>query len=129
MRGCGQCTREMTSPPVKGTSVVIGLLIRRFIRGRARRLTRIPACTGDRMHRNRIHIKRTKAAVIVSLAACVAVLGARPHESPFFTECNEAMSTMMRAMHITSHGDADADFATMMIAHHEGAIAMARAEL
>ena len=81
------------------------------------------------MHRNPIHIKRTKAAVIASLVACIVVLGARPYESPFFAECNEAMSTMMRAMHITSHGDADADFAAMMIAHHEGAIAMARAEL
>jgi len=81
------------------------------------------------MHRNPIHIKRTKAAVIASLVACALVLGARPYESPFFAECNEAMSTMMRAMQIASHGDADADFAAMMIAHHEGAIAMARSEL
>ena len=81
------------------------------------------------MHRNPIHGKCTKAAAIVSLAACVALLGARPFASPLFAECSEAMSTMMRAMHITSHGDADADFAAMMIAHHDGAIAMARAEL
>jgi uncharacterized protein (DUF305 family) len=81
------------------------------------------------MHRNPIHTKRTRAVAIASLVVCVALLGARPYESPFVAECNVAMSTMMGAMHITSHGDADADFAALMIAHHEGAIAMAKAEL
>lgn len=81
------------------------------------------------MHRHPIHMKFTRAAAVASLVACIALLGARPYESPFIAECSEAMSTMMRAMHITSHGDADADFGAMMIAHHEGAIAMASAEL
>ncbi|MBA2685050.1 MAG: DUF305 domain-containing protein [Gemmatimonadaceae bacterium] len=75
------------------------------------------------------NITRTKWMAIASLVACAALVGARPYESPLLAECSEAMSTMMSSMRITSHGSADADFAAMMIPHHEGAIAMARSEL
>lgn len=40
-----------------------------------------------------------------------------------------AMDTMMKAMPKKSTGDADADFLTMMIPHHQSAIDMARIEL
>jgi uncharacterized protein (DUF305 family) len=72
---------------------------------------------------------RKKCLAIASLATCVALVAARPYESPFLAECHEAMSRMMSAMHAAPHRDADHDFAALMIAHHEGAIAMAKAEL
>jgi uncharacterized protein (DUF305 family) len=40
-----------------------------------------------------------------------------------------AMGNMMTAMHADPSGDPDRDFATMMIAHHQGAIDMAKVEL
>ena len=40
-----------------------------------------------------------------------------------------AMDMMMQAMPTKSTGDADADFLTMMIPHHQSAIDMARIEL
>ena len=50
-------------------------------------------------------------------------------QAPFAAEMNAAMQKMMTAMDVTPTGDVDADFAAMMIPHHEGAIAMAQAEL
>lgn len=50
-------------------------------------------------------------------------------EKPFLTENDQAMSTMMAGMAIKPTGDVDADFAAMMIPHHQGAIDMAKAEL
>ena len=50
-------------------------------------------------------------------------------EAPFLAENDAAMTTMMDAMTIKPSGDVDADFAAMMIPHHQGAIDMARAEL
>src|SRR5579859_7583993 len=41
----------------------------------------------------------------------------------------EAMSRMDKDMAISHSGDADRDFAAMMIPHHQGAIDMAKAEL
>ena len=40
-----------------------------------------------------------------------------------------AMHTMMTEMNVKVTGNADKDFARMMLAHHRGAIAMAKVEL
>lgn len=85
------------------------------------------------------------AAVAVSLAACseqprsladyIAAICSRPfrssspEEAPFLAENVQAMTKMMIEMGIRPSGDVDADFAAMMIPHHQGAIEMAMAEL
>jgi hypothetical protein len=50
-------------------------------------------------------------------------------EARFKADNDAAMSRMMKGMVVTPSGSVDRDFATMMIAHHQGAIDMARAEL
>jgi hypothetical protein len=62
----------------------------------------------------------------------VAGIGAdapRSDETPFTAENNTAMEKMMAGMDVAPSGDIDADFAAMMIPHHQGAIDMAMAEL
>ena len=50
-----------------------------------------------------------------------------PEYSRFTSEMNVAMSAMMKDMHAPGYvGDPDIDFLAMMIAHHEGAVEMAR---
>ncbi len=53
----------------------------------------------------------------------------RSGEAPFLAENQAAMDKMMDGMTIKPSGDVDQDFAAMMIPHHQGAIAMAQAEL
>jgi uncharacterized protein (DUF305 family) len=53
----------------------------------------------------------------------------RSIESDFLALNDAAMERMMRGMKITSSGDVDRDFASLMIPHHQGAIDMAEAEL
>jgi len=50
-------------------------------------------------------------------------------EAPFLAENAAAMDKMMAGMTVKPTGDVDADFAAMMIPHHQGAIDMALAEL
>ena len=50
-------------------------------------------------------------------------------EAPFLAENAAAMDKMMTDMAVKPTGDVDADFAAMMIPHHQGAIAMALSEL
>jgi hypothetical protein len=54
---------------------------------------------------------------------------AGPDETPFLQENQAAMDKMMAGMDVKPTGDVDADFAAMMIPHHQGAIDMAQAEL
>ena len=50
--------------------------------------------------------------------------------APFAREMNASMEQMMRDMHAPGYsGNADIDFLSMMIAHHQGAIDMARLQL
>ena len=75
----------------------------------------------------------TVLGLVVTLGAAAAghatAPGTRPVEAPFLAENRAAMSRMMAGMEVKPSGDADRDFAAMMIAHHQGAIDMARAEL
>jgi len=50
-------------------------------------------------------------------------------EQPFLSENQRAMDKMMQGMAAQPMGDVDADFAAMMIPHHQGAIDMAVLEL
>ena len=63
-------------------------------------------------------------------AICSAAFrSAPPQEGRFLSENVGAMTRMMVGMEITPSGDADQDFAAMMIPHHQGAMEMAQAEL
>ena len=68
--------------------------------------------------------------VIGALAAVQAASSATASgEAGFLEENKVAMDKMMAGMAVKPSGDVDHDFAAMMIAHHQGAIEMARAEL
>jgi uncharacterized protein (DUF305 family) len=60
-----------------------------------------------------------------ALTASVAL----PQEADYLKENQAAMDRMMAGMAVKPSGDVDADFAAMMIPHHQGAIDMAVAEL
>ena len=71
----------------------------------------------------------------VSVAAIASEMdAARIHRVPkgeeeFVAENGAAMSKMMHGMAVAPSGDIDRDFVAMMVAHHQGAIDMALAEL
>src|SRR4030081_1091097 len=67
------------------------------------------------------------AAASCALAASAAL--AQDAAAAFKAENDAAMDKMMAGMSIRPSGDIDRDFAEMMIPHHQGAIAMAEAEL
>jgi uncharacterized protein (DUF305 family) len=52
-------------------------------------------------------------------------MGASPADKAFM----ESMQTMMKDMNAKPTGDADKDFVTMMLPHHQGAVDMAKVEL
>jgi len=98
----------------------------------------LPGCLtvehiGGEMRRSLLRIAGVLALVAGGsgvLSAQQAPAAAGPAaEKPFLTENDQAMSTMMAGMAIKPTGDVDADFAAMMIPHHQGAIDMAKAEL
>lgn len=55
--------------------------------------------------------------------------GTAAAESPATAAYQQAMQTMMNAMHVPPSGNADRDFVTGMLPHHQGAIDMAKIEL
>jgi uncharacterized protein (DUF305 family) len=69
------------------------------------------------------------AAVLAGLAAATVAAPPKTSQAAFAAENDAAMAKMMSGMDIKPSGDIDQDFATMMIAHHQGAIDMALAEL
>jgi hypothetical protein len=107
--------------------------------------------------RNLLHLRRLLSrperflsagvllAAALSLAACfekpqsladyISAICSTPlrsssaEEAPFLAENVSAMTKMMIDMGIQPSGDVDTDFAAIMTPHHQGAIAMAQAEL
>lgn len=98
------------------------------------------------------HVRRTATAAMgaaaLAWAAMVFAHGQMPHgattpstvhvqaqgaddsaAASFAAENDAAMTRMMSGMDIKSSGNIDQDFADMMIAHHQGAIDMALAQL
>jgi uncharacterized protein (DUF305 family) len=67
--------------------------------------------------------------VFLVLVLCAAATAAATVEDGFIAENKAAMDRMMLGMSVAPSGDVDRDFATLMIAHHQGAIDMAVAEL
>jgi len=66
----------------------------------------------------------------LAIASCLLLLAAAPAERDGFAAAMDtAMARMDHDMMQPSSGDADRDFAAMMIPHHQGAIEMAEAEL
>ncbi len=64
------------------------------------------------------------------MAACLLLLAAAPAEPDGFPAAvDAAMARMDHDMMQPPSGDADRDFAAMMVPHHQGAIDMAEAEL
>ena len=71
--------------------------------------------------------RATRAEDGATTAASTAIQ--YPAEAPFVAENNTAMDKMMKGMDVKPTGDVDADFAAMMIPHHQGAIDVALSEL
>lgn len=66
----------------------------------------------------------------LAMASCLLLLAAAPVEPDGFPAAMDAaMARMDHDMMQPSSGDADRDFAAMMVPHHQGAIDMAEAEL
>ena len=77
-------------------------------------------------------VSLTVAALVVAATAVACPLphgAAGPEGAQFMAELDAAMAKMMNGMAIQPSGDVDRDFVAMMIAHHQGAIDMAQAEL
>lgn len=66
---------------------------------------------------------------ICRIACGSEIVVAASAEGPFLALNQTAMNKMMADMTVRPTGDADRDFALMMVPHHQGAIDMAQAEL
>ena len=74
-------------------------------------------------------LRRVAASAMVLGLASVAVQGRAAVADTFASVMASAMTRMDHDMMVPGSGDADRDFAMMMIPHHQGAIEMAQAEL
>lgn len=70
-----------------------------------------------------------KIPSLILIAALATAPSLAVAQDPAAQALNEAMEQMMQDMHVAPSGDADKDFARMMIGHHQGAIDMAKVEL
>jgi uncharacterized protein (DUF305 family) len=66
--------------------------------------------------------------IAMNFCVCPTAIAANA-DAGFVTDSASAMNVMMTRMKVAATGDADRDFAAMMIPHHQGAIDMAIAEL
>ena len=67
--------------------------------------------------------------VLVGSGIMLATAGALAQDNDLPSAMHDATQRMHSAMMISASGNPDRDFAAMMIAHHQGAIDMAKAEL
>ncbi|WP_059415219.1 DUF305 domain-containing protein [Cupriavidus basilensis] len=87
------------------------------------------------LHASPRRLARAGAGLMLALALCAsagtatATATGGSDEEKFMAENDAAMTKMMDGMAVKPSGDIDADFAAMMIPHHQGAIDMAMSEL
>ena len=82
------------------------------------------------MRPNRLRRSVPACALLLGLMAGAAVAqGQAVMADTFASTMRSAMARMDNAMMAPASGDADRDFAAMMIPHHQGAVEMAEAEL
>ena len=94
----------------------------RFINAAAR------AMLVRRAHAWRLLLLAAAGLVIVAAASAFGTVR-DPAVAAFAAENDAAMVSMMKGMHVRTSGNVDRDFAVMMMAHHQGAIDMALAQL
>jgi uncharacterized protein (DUF305 family) len=77
-----------------------------------------------------LHRKRAWIAGLFAVFSIGAIAQTQTHAMGFMQFMNESMDRMDSGMKSAPmNGDADHDFVTMMMPHHQGAIDMAKAEL
>jgi uncharacterized protein (DUF305 family) len=76
-----------------------------------------------------VRFRSVVIAVSVIAAFAVSQTVALSAGGDFYTLMDDAMAKMHTGMHVEPSGDADRDFARMMVPHHQGAIDMAILEL
>jgi uncharacterized protein (DUF305 family) len=82
------------------------------------------------MDTRRLQRRELIAVLVLALAPAARTSEQDPDRADGFRSMmNEATARMHDSMHVPFSGDADRDFARMMIAHHQGAIDMALVEL
>ena len=70
-----------------------------------------------------------KTTIVAAFMTAAFAMSAAAQQSPAGKGYMDAMSKMQTSMPKDQKGDPDADFARMMIPHHQGAIDMAKVEI
>jgi ribosomal protein L16 Arg81 hydroxylase len=81
------------------------------------------------MRPSRLRRSFPACALLLSLATGAVAQDQASGADTFASVMRSAMARMERDMMAPANGDADRDFAAMMIPHHQGAVEMAEAEL